>query len=416
MNDDAIAYPRDLRGYSIRRCIGVGGYGKVYEASVLRTGELVAIKDLEKRKVFETPGLEARVRAEAQLHSLMNHPAIVKMHTFFEDSLHVYFVLELCPFGDLKKWLSSSVLSSSMRTTATTTTPLLPPPSGSNGTCSDTEARLIVKQVASALAYLHETLRVIHRDIKLSNILISKIQPLTVKLCDFGLAVQATDDDNIAGADRTLCGTPSYISPECLLRKPHGFERDAWALGVVLCALLTRETPFSNAAAVSGGRVDAALEKMKRGVISLPKSLNERGSLAKDLVERLLSYEPERRPSARAVGRHPFITGPTAPITGVAKLPAIRHETRSGSIEITPRGDVVVRLGVGEEMVIGVGGTACTVSGVPIAWNELPPRWASAYSYAAHFIHIVRSRTSRVTIVTDRCKAILMESREDFVV
>lgn len=82
---------------------------------------------------------------------------------------------------------------------------------------------------------------VMHRDLKLGNILITNLHQL-IKIIDFGLAVKLEIGEK--GEQKTLCGTPNYISPEVLNSQPYGLQSDLWSLGCILFALLTGTPPF----------------------------------------------------------------------------------------------------------------------------------------------------------------------------
>jgi MAP/microtubule affinity-regulating kinase len=100
-------------------------------------------------------------------------------------------------------------------------------------------ARRIFKQVAEGVAYLHQQ-NIVHRDIKLDNILVEESTRM-VKLIDFGFSVV------VAGGQRlkVFCGTPSYMSPEIVRKNEYdGKPVDVWALGVLLFVLLTGTFPF----------------------------------------------------------------------------------------------------------------------------------------------------------------------------
>ena len=111
---------------------------------------------------------------------------------------------------------------------------------------------------------------VIHRDLKLANILVTPSKH--IKIIDFGLAVELGD---ISCERNTLCGTPNYISPEVLSNKSYGIESDMWSLGCILYALLTGKPPFE-----SSNMYDT-LEKAKKGQFSLSWRLSPQ---AKDLI------------------------------------------------------------------------------------------------------------------------------------
>jgi serine/threonine protein kinase len=99
-----------------------------------------------------------------------------------------------------------------------------------------------------ALEYLHKR-NVIHRDLKLENILISKTfikdqEYLHVKICDFGWCAHT-----VTGTRSTFCGTPDYLAPEQVNETPYDNKVDLWAVGVLTHELLLGKTPFTGAKA-----------------------------------------------------------------------------------------------------------------------------------------------------------------------
>lgn len=93
-----------------------------------------------------------------------------------------------------------------------------------------------MRQLSSALHYLHIEKRMLHRDIKASNVLVDiRNQEPVLKLTDFGLAT-TLNDDSLA---HTMAGTPYYIAPEVLSMQPYGRSADIFSLGTYsLCPLL----------------------------------------------------------------------------------------------------------------------------------------------------------------------------------
>jgi polo-like kinase 1 len=90
-----------------------------------------------------------------------------------------------------------------------------------------------------AVEYCHKK-RIVHRDLKLGNILLDK--EMTLKLSDFGLAAKLNFEDE---KRRTMCGTPNYIAPEVLESKfGHSYEVDIWAIGVIIYTLIFGKPPF----------------------------------------------------------------------------------------------------------------------------------------------------------------------------
>uniref|UniRef100_A0A7E4VTG4 Aurora kinase n=1 Tax=Panagrellus redivivus TaxID=6233 RepID=A0A7E4VTG4_PANRE len=194
--------------------LGKGGFGTVYSAREKKNAFNVAIKIIFKAVLVNDRHM-MQLKREIELQRNLLHPHILIFYAFFDDYDHVFVVLELCRFGSLFKVLRKSK------------------------TFSPHRSAYVVDCVASALQYCHDR-HVIHRDIKPDNILLNeKFEP---KVADFGWAVR--DED---GNRQTLCGTPSYLSPEMLdvsQNHAHTYKVDNWALGVVYYECLTGQKPF----------------------------------------------------------------------------------------------------------------------------------------------------------------------------
>jgi len=142
-------------------------------------------------------------------------------------------------------------------------------------------------QVLSAIETCHKH-NIIHRDIKLQNILLDSDQ--NIKLIDFGLSNFMEE-----GVFRnTFCGTPAYASPEILLGTQYtGPEVDLWSLGVVLYSMLTAEFPFTTIADILKG-------KFKE-----PEGITEE---CIDLLRRVLKVDKDDRETLKGVLNHPWVT------------------------------------------------------------------------------------------------------------
>merc|ERR1719217_1474483 len=104
-----------------------------------------------------------------------------------------------------------------------------------NSCFKESHAKYVFTQVCDAVQYCHSR-NIVHRDIKLENMLLDKITGV-VKLIDFGFAVQVKCKDQKL---RFFCGTPSYIAPEMVTSREYsGFAVDVWALGVALYVMIT---------------------------------------------------------------------------------------------------------------------------------------------------------------------------------
>ena len=157
---------------------------------------------------------------------------------------------------------------------------------------SEDFCRPIIFQVAQALDQLHQRM-IIHRDIKLTNILIDN-DSVSIKLADFGSAVQL---ETACGTVKTKAGTPGYYAPEILKGLEYGTQADIYSLGAMMYALLTFKLPFlseNDQASYKRGLTN----NKKLDMTSDPK-LSNISERAKDLLSLMLEKDPLKRLSAR---------------------------------------------------------------------------------------------------------------------
>ena len=167
----------------------------------------LALKSMEKKPLQERCMIEQAIREVEFQQKASTHPNIVYMCDVFEDVSHIHMVLEFCSLGNLTSYRyplpQSTVLS-------------------------------VLSQMASALRYLHDTLRVVHRDIKPDNILVASKEPnLLVKLTDFGWCAPLFGPPLVGKA-----GSMAFMAPEVACGGFHGTPCDLWSLGMTLRALL----------------------------------------------------------------------------------------------------------------------------------------------------------------------------------
>ncbi|KAJ4775514.1 protein kinase family protein [Rhynchospora pubera] len=155
----------------------------------------------------------------------------------------------------------------------------------------DSQVSAYTQQILNALIYLHDR-NIIHRDIKCSNILVDKNG--RVKLSDFGLAKQLD-----ALVTNSFRGTPYWMAPEVVLVKPYGPPADIWSLGCTVLEMLTGDLPYP------GLERQQALFKIGKGERPpIPTTLS---NAARDFIDRCLQVDPEKRPSATDLLKHPFV-------------------------------------------------------------------------------------------------------------
>ncbi|UJR26570.1 hypothetical protein I4U23_007891 [Adineta vaga] len=269
--------------YELSRELGRGGFATVREARRKADSRLVACKIVERKKLEQanihhrhvipssrSVSLLDRLNAEITIHHQVKHNNIVELLNYFYDDQSVYLILELCSGGDLERYLKEKK------------------------SFTEAETQHIVKQVVDGLVYLHSH-GIIHRDIKLSNLLLTETSE--VKIADFGLAkkIQLARDQN----NETMCGTPNYISPEIASRAPHSFATDVWSLGILITTLLTGHPPFDT------DTVHGTLSKVTHEKYELPTTFSEE---AQDLVNSTLRKTAELRPSIIEIRDHPFFS------------------------------------------------------------------------------------------------------------
>ncbi|KAF3329679.1 serine/threonine-protein kinase CDL1 [Carex littledalei] len=201
-------------GFSEKKLIGVGGFGRVYKG-ILKDGEVVAIKKMDLPSVRQADG-EREFRVEVDILSRLDHPNLVTLIGYCADGKDRFVVYGFMPKGNLLDFLNGEVKI-------------------------DWPLRLkIAIGTAKGLAYLHSDsaigVPIVHRDFKSSNILLN--HDYEPKISDFGLAKLMAQDTDLYSTTRVL-GTFGYFDPEYALTGKLTVQSDVYAFGVVLLELLT---------------------------------------------------------------------------------------------------------------------------------------------------------------------------------
>lgn len=265
--------------YEIVRFIGHGGMGEVYEAKDSLLTEHVALKVVSDRIAHEER-IRQRFKREIQLARKVTHPNVCRIYDVgvwrHSDSAQSVPGQEL--FFLTMELLEGETVAQRLRRV---------------GRLSTVEAQPIIEQVAAGLAASHKA-GVIHRDLKLSNILlVSNNNSLRTVITDFGLARSRTETRD-SGASISLAnevvGTPEYIAPEQLQGKEASPATDIYALGVVIYAMVTGRLPFS-----AGDRLATAMQRLyvtppppRQYVAGLPPNWN-------NAILRCLAIDPNAR-------------------------------------------------------------------------------------------------------------------------
>ncbi|MGZ4395843.1 MAG: protein kinase domain-containing protein [Gaiellaceae bacterium] len=248
-----------LNRYRPLRPLGSGGSGSVWLARDEQTGLDVALKI-----VAREGKAGARAEREAAAAARLRHPSCLRAYAFARDPRHVYIAYEFVPGRTFREALRA-------------------------GELDDRAAIEACAQICDGLAHAHAA-GILHRDVKPSNVLLAAGEQVSVRLLDFGLAQIAEAETLTAQGD--VPGTLAYIAPERLAGESAGEAADVWAVGVMLWEALSGRHPFwqtsmlDTARAIESGAPSLAVLRP-----DLPKGLIH-------LVDRSLSLDPARRPSA----------------------------------------------------------------------------------------------------------------------
>lgn len=268
--------------YELLEEIGHGGTSVVYKCHERRTGITRACKIIDRRAVErEHNVVMEQFRVEIQVLQSLTHPNIIHIEDVFISESKICMVTEYMGGGELFDYVVD------------------------RGTLSEVDASSIVRQITSAVAYLHAR-GIIHRDLKPENLMLtSKSRGAAVKIIDFGLAKLLNTDDKTA----SFLGTRGYLAPEMLQRQAYSMSVDMWALGIIVYVLLCGCLPFDD----DGGKI--INEKAARAKFGLrfPRWASGLSESAKDLLRNLLEVDSADRYTAEQALAHPWVTGARTP-------------------------------------------------------------------------------------------------------
>jgi eukaryotic-like serine/threonine-protein kinase len=282
--------------FLLRRRLGEGAFGVVYEAEDVRDGGRVALK------LLRNPEADWLYRFKREFRALQGlaHPGLVGYGELFCDGEQWFFTMELVDGVDFVAHMRE-----------TREARALPPSRG--GAFPEEKLRDGLRQLLEGLAVLHAAEKV-HRDIKPSNVLVSREG--RVVLIDFGLVTES-----LRTAESSTVGTPAYMAPEQAASRAVGPAADVYAVGVMLFELLTGRMP------VEGPPLKVLVDKQTReppspGSIApgIPADLDA-------LCVKLLHFDPDRRPSAADALRLLARAGETSP---AAPRPSLHGATFVG--------------------------------------------------------------------------------------
>jgi serine/threonine-protein kinase len=277
----ALAIGTTLGSYRITGRIGAGGGGEVWKAVDVALDRLVAVKALRADRLADAAEVE-RFREEARTLARLDHPNVAVLHALLEEAGALFMVME---------YVDGETFAARLRR---------------GGALALDDAFALFHQALDGVAHAHAA-GVVHRDLKSSNLMVSRRG--VVKVMDFGIA-------RVGGARRLtragkLVGTPEYVAPEQVRGEPATLRSDVYSLGIVLYELLTGRLPFRGGAEfeVLRAHLETPPQAPATLGVELPPGLE-------DALLRALEKQPERRfPGVRAFQEALVAAGAPAPDT-----------------------------------------------------------------------------------------------------
>lgn len=232
-----VVQPRQLGPFSLKRHVGRGGFGDVWDAFDTKLERRVALKTPRDRDV--DPSHIRLFLREARAVAQIDHPNVVRVYDQGEVNGRAYIASEFVDGPTLSRWVKWHEVDA-------------------------TQAARICRDIAEGLAAAH-TAGVVHRDLKPGNVLMSADD--VPKIVDFGLA-KRLDGTTTIGQPGTIMGTFAYMSPEQARGNQHIDGRsDIYSLGAILYELLTHRTVFK-------GTAQELLDQIYHREPAAPRTLN----------------------------------------------------------------------------------------------------------------------------------------------
>ncbi|KAK6477233.1 SNF related kinase b [Huso huso] len=281
--------------YDLDRTLGKGHFAVVKLARHVFTGQLVAVKVIDKTKLDSMAA--GHLLQEVRCMKLVQHPNVVRLYEVIDTQTKLYLILELGDGGDMYDYIMRH-----------------------EGGVSEDLAKVHFAQIVCAISYCHR-LHVVHRDLKPENVVFFRQQG-TVKLTDFGFSNRFQPGTMLM----TSCGSLAYSAPEILLGEEYDAPAvDVWSLGVILYMLVCGQPPFQEA------NDSETLIMIMDCRYTVPARISPE---CKDLISRMLQRDPLKRASLEEIESHPWLNGvdplptsrTTVPLTSYKSISEEEHE------------------------------------------------------------------------------------------
>ena len=285
-------YPNTkINFYKYGRLIGQGAFGKVNIGLNVLSGRIVAVKSFIKDELKNSQNM-SKILYETNLMRKLNHPNITKILETFEDDKFILIIMEYINGGNLFSFVKK------------------------RRKLSEKISKFLFRQIILGIQHIHSK-KIVHRDIKLENILIDLNNK--IKICDFGIGIMLESEDELI---HDQCGTPMYMAPEIILNSKKGgykgFPVDIWSAGIALYIMLSGTLPFNfknnrekNEGDISGNGISLSNNnnyELQYSIINKnPKKIKKISSEARDLLNGLLNKDPTKRLTIDEILNHPWL-------------------------------------------------------------------------------------------------------------
>lgn len=251
-----------IADFIIEKELGRGGMGVVYLSHQISLDRSAALKVLAENYAQNSEFVISFIK-EARAAARLNHPHIVQAYAVGEDDGIYYFAMENVDGQTMKEILEK------------------------NHVIPVDQAVQIVQQIAEALDYAWKEQRLIHRDIKPDNIMLTSTGK--AKLADLGLARHAGEKDSLDSEEEVM-GTPQYISPEHLTGAPMDIRSDIYSLGATFYHFVTGQFPFngSSVTEIAKKHLTDTLVPPNQVKKSIPQAVS-------DVIVKMMARDPNDR-------------------------------------------------------------------------------------------------------------------------
>ena len=281
-----------LGSYTIEKLLGEGSFGKVHLTKKEGDSKKYATKELDREEIDSSEAKKYLINEIRILQSL-NHPNIVKFVDIKKTKKHYYIMMEFCNGGELSKNLEKYMIK--------------------NGTAFPEElVQHFMRQIIDAFKYIHGK-KIIHRDVKLDNILLNfdneedkknfNLMKAQVKIIDFGFSCIYND------IKKSILGSPINMDPLILKKltdstgatRELGYDMsaDIWSIGTICYEMLIGKSAFDS------NDIKELSDKIEKGAYKVPTNISAE---LVSFLNGMLQYEGKNRLNADQLSRHAFLT------------------------------------------------------------------------------------------------------------